>query len=172
MTRASTWSNADGLIVGFGPNYPERQAGGEVKTEGNMREALLDVTFASTFGEAGASIQLPQNAVVTNATFEVTTAWASADSGTLAIGHDEADVADTDALFLPATLAAAGLTPAGKVFTGDGAYFKAGTDATAQRLAANITDSFDDATKGAVVFFTKANNFTAGAGRLVVQYYA
>ena len=169
MTRASTWSNSDGLVVGFGPNYPERQSGGEVKTEGNMREAILDITYQSTLGEAGASIRLPTNAVVMSATFEVTTAFASGDSGTLSVGHDEADTADVDAFFLAATLANAALTPAGKTFYGDGVYFK---DTNAQKLPVPITDSFDDATKGAIVFFTKANNFTAGAGRLIVRYFA
>jgi hypothetical protein len=169
MTRKSTWTNSDGLVVGFGANFPERQEGGVVKSFGSVQEAVLNITYESTLGEAGASIRLPKNAVVLEATLEVTTAWASADSGTLAVGHDEADTADTDAFFLPATLTAAALTPAGKTFYGDGVYFK---DTNAQKLPVAITDSFDDATKGAVVFFTKANNFTAGAAKLVLRYLA
>jgi len=170
MTRASTWSNPDGLIVGFGPNYPERQKGGEVKTAGVTREAVANFTYQSTFGESGVVIQLPKNVRLLDAYFEVTTAWASSDSGTLAVGHDEADTADVDALITATALAAAALTPAGKVIPADGVYFKAGSDTTAIRLAATITDSYDNANIGAKVFITKANNFTAGAGRLVVQY--
>ncbi len=28
MTRASSWTNADGLVVGFGANIPERNVAG------------------------------------------------------------------------------------------------------------------------------------------------
>lgn len=170
MTRATTWTNSDGLVVGFGRNFAERKDGGVVKTEGGTKEARLQVTWESTFGESGAYIQLPLNVRVTDIYFEVTTPWASSDSGTLAIGHDEADTADVDAFFTTTALAAAALTPAGKRIAGDGVYVKAGTDTTAVRVPAVLTDSFDDATKGVKVFFTKTNNFTAGEGTLVVQY--
>ena len=170
MTRATTWTNGDGLVVGFGRNFAERQAGGVVNTLGESKQAVLKVTYESTFGEAGASIRLPKNVRVTDLYFEVTTAWASSDSGTLAVGHDEADTADVDAFFTTSALAAASLTPAGKKIVGDGVYVVADTDTTALQIPAVITDSYDDSAQGAIVFFTKANNFTAGEGRLVVTY--
>lgn len=170
MTRKATWTNSDGLVGGYGPNYPERAVGGVVKTDGSVKEAVLHVTYESTFGESATFIRLPRMARVLDMSFEVTTAWASSDSGTLSVGHDEADTADVDAFFTTTALAAAALTPADKVIAGDGAYFKADTDTTALQIPAVITDSFDDATLGAIVFLTKANNFTAGEGKLVVRY--
>lgn len=170
MTRATTWTNADGLVVGFGRNYAERQAGSVVKTEGDTKQAVLNVTYESTFGESGALIQLPKNVRVTDIYFEVTTPWASSDSGTLSVGHTEADTADVDAFFTTTALAAAALTPAGKKIAGDGVYIKADTDTTALQIPAVLTDDYDDSTIGVKVFLTKANNFTAGEGRLVVQY--
>lgn len=170
MTRKTTWTNSDGLVVGFGPNYAERQDGGVVKTEGNTKQAVLNFTWESTFGESGAYIRLPKYARVLDMKFEVTTAWASADVGTLSVGHDEADTADVDAFFTTTALAAAALTPAGLSIAMDGVYAKADTDTTALQIPAVLTDSYDDATQGVKVFLTKANNFTAGEGRLVVTY--
>jgi hypothetical protein len=166
MTRKSTWTNADGLVVGFGPNFPERQEAGVVKTEGNLKEARINVTYQSTFGESGAVIQLPKNAVFHTAWLEVGTAWTSSDSGTLAVGHDEADTADVDAILTAqapaALLAGARIVADGVIAVGDNADNRGNPTV--------ITDSYDDSTIGAKVFFTKANNFTAGTATLVVQY--
>lgn len=170
MTRATTWTNSDGLVVGFGPNYAERLAGGEAKTVGEAKQAVINVTWESTFGESGAYVYLPKYVRVTDIVFEVTTAWASSDSGTLAIGHTEADTADVDAFHTTTALAAAALTPAGKKIAGDGVYIKADTDTTALQIPAVLTYDYDDNTKGVKVFFTLTNTFTAGEGRLVVTY--
>lgn len=167
MTHLSTWTNSDGLVVGFGPNVPERQASAVAKTYGEVREARLHITYESTLGEAGALIQLPRMTKVLGVEFRVDTAWASGDSGTLSVGHTEADTADVDAFLTASALAAAAMTPAGKVIVGDGAYL---ADTNSVKIPATLTDDFDDATKGVKVFFTKANNFTAGEGTLVVRY--
>jgi hypothetical protein len=169
MTRKTTWTNSDGLIVGFGPNYSERSAGGDVKTGGGLREARVTVTWESTLTEGGAGFYLPLYATFHGAWFEVETAWASADAGTLAVGHTEADVADVDALFTTTALAAAALTPAGKKIAADG-VLAVGDNADNRGNPTVLTDDFDNSAKGVKVFFTKTNNFTAGKGTLVVQY--
>ena len=169
MTHKTTWANSDSLNVGFGPNYPERQAAGVHKSEGVERVAMLHVTYESTFGESSAYIQLPRMAKVLSADFRVDKAWASGDAGTLAVGHDEADSADIDAFITATALAAASLTPAGKVIPGDGVYL-VGDNPDNEGFKVALTDSFDDATKGVKVFITKANNFTAGEGTLIVKY--
>jgi hypothetical protein len=48
MTRQSTWTNADGLVVGFGPNLPERNVAGDYSTDGAFKEAVLQITFQSS----------------------------------------------------------------------------------------------------------------------------
>lgn len=168
MTYKATWANSDSLTVGFGPNYPERNAGGVIKRFGAEEEAVVKITWESTLTEGGAGIYLPKYAVVTSMLFRVDTAWASSDSGTLDIGHTEADTADVDAFFTATALAAAALTPAGKVIQGDGTYLK---DTNSLKLPAVLTDDFDDSSLGVKVFFTKTNNFTAGEGTLIIKYF-
>ena len=38
MTRRSTWTNSDGLVVGFGPNLPDYDTVGAVSKDGHDRE--------------------------------------------------------------------------------------------------------------------------------------
>ncbi len=72
MTRQSTWANADGLIVGFGGNYPERNVAGVYDTDGAVKEAHLAITFQSS----GAVIDIPAGSVVLDVVMKVGTAWA------------------------------------------------------------------------------------------------
>jgi hypothetical protein len=53
MTRQSTWTNADGLVVGFGPNIPERNVAGVYLLSPSD---TLDVAFAGTFTAGTATI--------------------------------------------------------------------------------------------------------------------
>ena len=41
MTRKSTWLNADGLVVGFGPNFPDFTDVGQTDKDGHERELRL-----------------------------------------------------------------------------------------------------------------------------------
>lgn len=171
MARKSTWTNPDGLVVGYGPHYAERHdAGAIMDVDGSVQEQVLDISWESTFGESNSYIQLPKYASVVDMWLEVIVAWASGDSGTLSVGHTEADTADVDAFMTTTDLAAAALTPAGKKIRGNGVYFSADTDTTALEKPAVLTDDFDDSTIGVKVFLTKTNNFTAGQARLHVRY--
>lgn len=38
MTRSSTWTNADGLVVGYGPNFVDYDSVGAVLTDSNEKE--------------------------------------------------------------------------------------------------------------------------------------
>ena len=173
MTRASTWANPDGLNVGFGPNYPERMVSGHQKTYGVEKEARLDVTWESTFGATGAKIVLPTHVAVKDVFFEVTTAWATSDAGTLSVGDDSADTDDVDGWISATAMAAAALTPAGKHITADGVY-AVGDDGGAADTDNKAPEQYRSVgfglTQGVTIYLTKANNFTAGAGRLIVRY--
>jgi len=48
MTRASSWTNADGLVVGFGANIPERNVSGVYEHDGSVKEAHLAITYQSS----------------------------------------------------------------------------------------------------------------------------
>jgi hypothetical protein len=43
MTRKSIWTNADGLQVGFGPNYPDFDEVGVVNKDGHERELRFEL---------------------------------------------------------------------------------------------------------------------------------
>lgn len=174
MTRSATWTNSDGLVVGFGKNYPERMLQAETNRVGSVREAVLDVTYESTFGASGARIQLPTYVSVRSVWFEVTEAWASADSGTLSVGDDSEDTDDVDGWITATALAAAQLTPAGKKIKADGVYAvgdDGGSADTDNKAPEQLRSVGYGLTTGATIYLTKANNFTAGKGRLHVEFH-
>ena len=157
MTRATTWTNSDGLVVGFGRNFAERQAGGVTKTFGAIKEARVRVTYESTFGTSGALISLPANSYIHKVWFVTDAAFTTSDAGTLTVGDtdgtDDVDGWITD-------LVASSL--AGEVREGDGAY-AVGNNADNAGNPQVRTTACD-------IYFTKTNNLTAGSGTLVVEY--
>ena len=171
MTRSATWANSDSLIVGFGKNYPERNASGELNTDGVVREARLSFTHESTFGEADTYIQLPRMCQVLSMHLRVDVTWTSSDAS-LAIGHTEADTADVDA-FMTITEGDHGSTKlggtAGITLVCDGTYFK---DTNAVKTPAVLTDDYDTATLGVKVFITSTEGaaWTTGEATLIVRY--
>ena len=66
MTRKSTWANADGLRVGFGPNFADFSSVAEHKTEGVDRELRLIIDgekFTGGIYQFDATEALPVGAV-------------------------------------------------------------------------------------------------------------
>ena len=166
MSHASTWTNSDGLTIGYGVNSPEYDKAGVLETDGVVKEAVLHIDGVnSTFGESATYIQLPRMTKLLGADFRVDVAWAGGTS--LSVGHTEAGTADVDALFTTTALAQAAMTPAGKVIVADGTYF---ADTNSVKIPAVITDDADDATIGAKVFITSTGTWTAGKGTLIVRY--
>ena len=151
MTRQSTWTNADGLIVGFGPNIPERNVAGVYDTDGAIKEAVLQVTYQSS----GAVIAIPAGSAVLDVFVTVGTAWVGGTK--LEIG----DATDPDG-WVSATQGATANLTAGAEIIGGGAY-AIGDAATNKGLgkvyaaATNITA-------------TITGTFTAGTATVVVRY--
>ena len=158
MTRATTWSNSDSLVVGFGRNYPERQVGGDVKGAGHLHIATLDFTYQSTAASAGdCSVTIPAGATVKNVVLKTGTLW---DGGTaIEIG----DATDPNGWFTTTLLAEATLDNADdQVFVADGAY-AVGTNADDKANGkAYLTAGQID------VLIT--GTFTKGTARLIVDY--
>lgn len=154
MTRASTWSNPDGLIVGFGPNYAERQVGGVVKQEGVQKEAKVQFTYQSTLGASGASIVIPAGSVVSDVYMKVGTAWVGGTS--LSFGD-----ATTPGGYVTTTAAATANLTAGAAIPANGAYIFTATEG---KLVPKV---FATET---TLFITVAGTFTAGTAEITVVY--
>jgi hypothetical protein len=151
MTRQSTWTNADGLVVGFGPNVPERNVAGVYDTAGAVKEAHLAITYLSS----GAVIDLPAGAVVLDVVMKVGTAWVG--------GTDVqfGDGTDPDG-WISATQGATANLTAGATIRAAGAY--AIGDAATNRGLGKVyaaADTLDVAFDG---------TFTAGTATIVVSY--
>ncbi|CAB4161444.1 hypothetical protein UFOVP729_52 [uncultured Caudovirales phage] len=151
MTRASTWTNADGLIVGFGANIPERNVAGVYDTDGAVKEAHLAVTYQSS----GANIEIPAGSVVLDVVLEVGTAWAGGTKVELGDGTDPDG-------WISATQGAVANLTTGATIVAGGAY--AIGDAATNRGLGKVyasADTLDVAITG---------SFTAGTGTFIVRY--
>lgn len=152
MTRKSTWTNADGLVVGFGPNFAERNVSGVIETDGIIKEARLAITFQSS----GANVDLPAGSVVQDVVVKVGTAW---------VGGTKVEIGDgTDVDgWISATQGATASLTAGATIRAGGAYAIGGTDATAKALGKvyAAADTIDVLLTG---------TYTAGTADVFVRY--
>ena len=151
MTRKSTWTNADGLVVGFGPNFAERNVAGVLETDGVVKEARLAITFQSS----GATVDLPAGSVVQDVVMKVGTAW---------VGGTDVQVGDgTDPDgWISATQGATASLTIGATIRAAGAY--AIGDAASNRGLGKVyaaADTLDVAFTG---------TFTAGTADIFVRY--
>ena len=151
MTRKSTWTNADGLVVGFGPNFAERNVSGVLETDGVVKEARLAITFQSS----GATVDLPAGSVVQDVVVKVGTAWVGGTDVQLGDGTD----ADG---WISATQGAVANLTAGATIRAAGAY--AIGDAATNRGLGKVYASADTLD----VAFT--GTFTAGTADVFVRY--
>ena len=151
MTRKSTWTNADGLVVGFGANIPERNVAGVYETDGAVKEAHLAITYESS----GAVIDIPAGAVVLDVVMKVGTAWAG--------GTDVqfGDGTDPDG-WISATQGAVANLTAGATIRAAGAY--AIGDAATNRGLAKVYAAATNLTA------TITGTFTAGTATVLVRY--
>ena len=151
MTRASSWTNADGLVVGFGANIPERNVAGVYEHDGVVKEAHLAITYQSS----GAVIDIPAGSAVLDVVLKVGTAWAGGTKVELGDGSD----ADG---WVSATQGAVANLTAGATIVAGGAY--AIGDAATNRGLGKVyasADTLDVAITG---------TFTAGTATIVVRY--
>jgi hypothetical protein len=151
MTRKSTWTNADGLVVGFGPNYAERNVAGVLETDGVVKEARLAITYQSS----GATVELPAGSVVLDVVMKVGTAWAGGTK--VEIG----DGSDADG-WISATQGATANLTAGVSIVAAGAY--AIGDAATNRGLGKVYAAAD------TLDVTITGTYTAGTADVFVRY--
>lgn len=151
MTRKATWTNSDGLIVGFGPNYADRDATA-VYEDSPSKVVRADFTWESTFGASGVKVAVPAQSIVKNVYIKVTTTWVGGTSLTFG------DATDTDGWTVAGSF---GTPSAGGVIQADGAYAYTATEGQLPpKEYATATD----------LYFTKVGTYTAGAATVYVEY--
>lgn len=170
MAREATWTNADGLVVGFGthsddnrvPAVQANRDGYRVITmtfTGTELEDIASLTAASLFPQTP---RIPRGSLIHRATFQVVTAFDSAgDAGTLTIGTVAYGAIGTvdDVDGIDATVAQSAIDAIGETVICNGAL----VGGTVPVGATSNTDV-------AIVAGYATAAFTAGEGILVVEY--
>jgi len=157
MARKNTWSNSDGLVVGFGPNTPEKYAQTTEVDNSPVKAAVVrfDYTQVNTAATGSINWTAPAGSTVIAVELVVDTAWVGGTS--LEFG----DASDTDGFITTTQGATASLTAGAKI-VGAGLYTKATTDTTAQEFKV-----YASATVTSVL---RAGTFTAGSATLKISY--
>jgi hypothetical protein len=168
MGRDSTWTNQDGLVVGFGPHTVDNDVAG---VYGGTKKVLsveydladLSDTFAATTVKPQ-DPRIPRGSYITRATIQTLVAATSGgaatlDVGTWGVGLATEVVDDADGLVADVTIAE--MTSIGETHVCDGALILAsdgvGVGATSNSDVV-IAPSYETAV------------FTAGRIRLTVEY--
>jgi len=162
MTRKATWTNADGLVVGFGPNTPQL-TGADAKNYGGIGGAKVGaVTFGYTDINAGSAINVPVPAGsrILDVRLVVGTAWVGA-SNALIVGDGSATNG-----FITTTAGAAASLTAGAVINSDGVYtYDNSADGDTSAAEIKIYSSADT-----IDVASADTDWTAGSASLVVTY--
>lgn len=175
MARNATWTNDDGLVVGFGTHSEDnnvagvtQSSGGRVTVKQEITLADLADTFAATNVDPQA-VRIPRGSVITNAYLEVKVAAVGAsatlDIGTWGVGLATEVVDDADGIVADASTAE--LNAIGEVHICDGALVaSSGNTAAAGVVCVGATSDSDVVI--APSYETAA--FTAGVVLLHVEY--
>ena len=165
MTRKATWTNSDGLVVGFVPSYNER-TGNVHRNEGGMAGAKsasvwFDYAAMNACNGAGGTVNVPvpAGARILNVRIVVGTAWTSTGTNTAEVGLTGGD---TDGFITATVLTTANFT-AGAVLNGDGVLLFGATDTGASELWAT-------ATADTVDLLSNHADWLTGDATLVVTY--
>ena len=131
MPRGATWTNDDGLVVGFGTHTVDNGVPAESAGRGNMKTINMEITLTDlvdTFAAANRSPQeviIPRGSVIHRAIIRTVEAATSGGAATLDIGtwgtNDVVD--DADGIVADVTIAE--MTTIGEVHVCDGAMIQA-----------------------------------------------
>lgn len=151
------WTNSDGLEIRF--TGPEANQSGAEVVGGATKELVVDFTFSEAITAAAWAHEsyIPAGSYIKSATLIVTEAATSGGTATLTIGLAQKDGSVIDADGIDATIALADLAAA-KVVKCDGA------------LAGGVASIGSANGYVYTTPTTSSNAFTAGKGRLVIEY--
>jgi len=153
INRGATWTNSDGLVVGYGPNKTVVE-GAPMENDGGVG-GVKNAAVTFSYKDTGVNVPVPAGSIILEVKLVVGTAWA---------GGTAVEVGDGSSAtgFITATAGAVANLTAGAVIGADGAYAFGATDTGARELHSYASaDTIDVAYSG---------TFTAGDATLVVSY--
>ena len=167
MTRKSSWTNSDGLVVGFGPNTSER-TGAVAKNYGGIggaKTALVSFDYkdmnACTVGGT-VNVPIPAGSRVLDVRVVCHTLWTSTGTNTFSVGTTGGDVDG----YITVTAGTIANMTAGAVLNCDGVFSyddSADGDTTAAELKVFASaDTID--------IVTAMSDWLGGTASLVVTY--
>jgi hypothetical protein len=129
MTRKSTWSNADGLIVGFGPNTPELTGNATCEDVQSSKAAAVKFSWRDLNAGSTINVPVPAGSRILDVRLVVDVAFTSTGTNTITVG----DGSDADG-FITATAADTTTLVANAVINNDGVYAFGATDTGAAEI--------------------------------------
>jgi hypothetical protein len=162
--RGATWTNSDGLVVGFGPHNPPREGATQRNASGDLggvKVAALhfdwkDMNAANSAGAV--NVPIPAGSRVINVRVVCHTAWTCTGTNTFIVG----DGNDDDG-YITTSVGTSGSMTAGAVLNADGVYAFGATDTGASELkASSAADTID--------LYTAMTDWLSGEASLIVTY--
>jgi hypothetical protein len=158
MTRKSTWSNADGLIVGFGPNTPELTGNATCEDVQSSKAAAVKFSWRDLNAGSTINVPVPAGSRILDVRLVVDVAFTSTGTNTITVG----DGSDADG-FITATAADTTTLVANAVINNDGVYAFGATDTGAAEIKLYAAaDTID--------LVSAQTDWTAGSASLMVTY--
>lgn len=167
MSRGSTWTNSDGLVVGYGTHTKDNDVAAVTSERGSVKTLVMEINGTSvptSWAAANVSPQavvIPRGSIITKSTFQVVVPFTSGGAATLSIGtYGGTAYTTTDvAAGIDSAIALTAIDAIGETVQNDGTLV-AGT------IAVGATADTE-----CVVGYTYGTAaFTAGKGVLTVQY--
>ncbi len=167
MSRSSTWSNSDGLAVGFGTHTKDNDVSAVTSERGSVKTVVMEIngtSVPSTWAAANVQPQgvlIPRGSIIVDATFQVVTAFTSGGAATLNIGTygGAAFTTADDIDGIDAAVAVAAIDAIGETVQCDGALVNT-TVAVGATADTDVVLGYNYGTAA----------YTAGKGILTVMY--
>lgn len=167
MPRDNTWTNSDGLVVGFGTHTEDNGVQAVTGDSGTVRTYTIELPDATLLEDTDSitvasippqAVAIPRGSVLNRATLHVTTAFTSAGAATLDIGFYSAAAVVDDANGIDVDIALTAIDAIGDIVICDGAL----VGGVVPLGATSNSDVY-------VVFGDEAAVYTAGAATLVLE---
>jgi hypothetical protein len=159
MTRAASWTNSDGLVVGFGRNTPQL-TGEQVKNTGTgVKVAATTFDWQDLNAARTINVPVPAGSKVLDVKIRVLTGFTSTGSNTITVG----DGSDADGFITATEATTANMATAGAEIYSAGVYAYGATDTGSSELKLyTAADTIDLA--------SAMTDWTAGKASLIVSY--